>query len=81
MRGPGSVDPSVMPSSYSTEPYDPVGHNRPHILTHIFGLDAIGRHSREANDRRSREKHASIPYQPMSEQKVDDLPAKMVYGR
>ncbi len=82
-RGPGSSDPSVMPSNYNnTEPYDPVGHNPPHILSHVFGLDAIGRHSREAKERREQAKHASIPYQSLSEQpKVDDLPAKMVYGR
>ena len=81
-RGPGSSDPSVMPSNFNTEPYNPNGHNRPHILTHIFGLDAIGRHSREANARRKDEKHASIPYQALSDQKaVEDLPARMVYGR
>jgi len=81
-RGPGSSDPSVMPSSFNTEPYDPVGHNRPHIITHVFGLDAIERHSREANARRRDEKHASIPFQPLTEKKaVDDLPARMVYGR
>jgi hypothetical protein len=80
-RGPGSRDPSVMPTSFATEPYDPVGHNRPHILTHMLGLDAIGKRSREARERRAREKHASIPYQPLSEPRVDDLPAKLVYGK
>jgi hypothetical protein len=80
-RGPGTGDPSVMATSFNTEPYDPVGHNRPHVLTHVFGLDAIGRHGREARERRAREKHASIPYQPLSDPKVDDLPARMVYGR
>lgn len=81
-RGPGSSDPSVMPTSFNTEPYDGTGHNRPHVLSHVFGLDAIGRHSREAKARRRDEKHASIPYQPLSEQKaIEDLPARMVYGR
>ena len=79
--GPGSSDPSVKPTSFAPDPYDPVGHNRPHILSHLFGLDAIGRHSREERERINREKHASIPYQSQPEQKVDELPSKMVYGR
>jgi hypothetical protein len=71
-----------MPTSFSTEPYDPVGHNRPHILTHLFGLDSIGQRGREERERRSREKHASIPYQqPLSGSRVDDVPSKLVYGR
>jgi hypothetical protein len=81
-RSPGSSDPAVMPSGFNTEPYDPVGHNRPHIISHVFGLDAIGRHSREVKERREREKHASIPYRALSEQPaVEDLPSKMVYGK
>jgi hypothetical protein len=70
-----------MPTSFATEPYDPVGHNRPHVLTHMFGLDSIGKRGREERQRRAREKHASIPYQPLSQSRVDDLPAKLVYGR
>jgi hypothetical protein len=81
-RSTGSSDPSVMPTSFNTEPYDAVGHNRPHVLSHVFGLDAIGRHGREANARRKEEKHASIPYQSLSDQKVvEDVPARVVYGR
>jgi hypothetical protein len=80
--GPGSADPSVMPTSYNTEPYGPDGHNRPHIIRHVFQLDMIGRRGREAKERRKREMHASIPYRPLSEQPlVDDLPARMVYGK
>jgi hypothetical protein len=80
-RGAAPNDAAVMPTSYATEPYDPVDHRRPHILTHMFGLDAIGKRSHEARERRAREKHASIPYGPLSESRVDDLPARMVYGR
>jgi hypothetical protein len=70
-----------MTTSFTTAPYDPVDHNRPHILTHLFGLDGIGKRGREERQRRAREKHASISYQPLGESRVDDLPAKMVYGR
>jgi hypothetical protein len=76
---PGSVDPSVLPSSLASDPYDPVGHNRPHVLTHLFGLDAVGRRGREARERRKREEHASISYQPVSET-VHEVPASVVYG-
>jgi hypothetical protein len=80
-RGPGAGDPAVMPTSFAPDPYDPIGHNRPHILTHLFGLDALGHRSREERERRAREKHASISYDPLSQSRVGDLPAKMVYGR
>jgi hypothetical protein len=78
---PGTADPSVLPSSLSTDPYDPVGHNRPHVLTHLFGLDAIGHRRREERERRNREKHASIAYQPSASDAVHDVPASVVYGR
>jgi hypothetical protein len=78
---PGVSDPAVMATSFATEPYDPGGHNRPHILTHLFGLDGIGQHRREERERRAREKHASISYQAVGESTVNDLPAKMVYGK
>jgi hypothetical protein len=80
-RGPASSDPAVMPSGYHSDPYDPVGHNRPHILSHVLGLDAIGRHGREDRERRNREKHAMIPYSSTSGHAVEELPSKMVYGR
>jgi hypothetical protein len=57
-----------------------VGHNRPHIISHLFGLDAIGRRGREERERRNREKHASISYQPHTGP-VTELPASLVYGR
>jgi hypothetical protein len=79
-RGPGSGDPSVMPTSYSTDPYVPKAHRRPHVITHLLGLDAIGERSRENRERRERENHASISYQSQSTQ-PSELPASMVYGR
>jgi hypothetical protein len=69
-----------MPSSFSPDPYVSNGRNRPHILAHLFGLDAIGRASREDRERRVMENHASISYQPQSVQPTE-LPASMVYGR
>lgn len=81
-QGRGSGDPAVMPSSYTAapEPYLPPGRNRPHVLTHLFGLDAIGGRAREERLRREREAHAAISYQPRNEP-VTELPASMVYGR
>jgi hypothetical protein len=69
-----------MPSSYSAEPYAPSGRTRPHVLTHLFGLDALGRRGREERQRRDRETHAAISYQPQNEP-ITELPASMVYGR
>jgi hypothetical protein len=77
--GPGLKDSAVMPTSFATEPYDPVGPKRPHILTHVLNLDTIGRRGREERERRAREKHASISYQPSGQPQVDDLPARLVY--
>ena len=77
--GPGSSDPSVMPSSFAPDTYTGKGRSRPHILTHLFGLDAIGRHGREDRERREQENHAAISYQPKNEQ-VSELPSSMVYG-
>ena len=52
----------------------------PHILGHMFGLTSLGREQREAWERRRRESHASISYDPQYQQ-ITDLPASMVYGR
>jgi hypothetical protein len=53
--------------------------NRPHIISHLFGLPMIGAHHRERVER-EREKHASIAYgQP--ERPVTELPASVVYGK
>jgi hypothetical protein len=81
---PGSLDPSVMPSSYGGAggggaAYLPDDHRRPHILAHLFGLDALGAHYRRDRDRAEREDHAAISYQPQAGP-VTELPASMVYG-
>jgi hypothetical protein len=85
VRRPGSnpqakapADPSIMPTSFS--PVAPQTSGRPHILEHLFGVDAIGSRSRRENERRAREKHASIAY-GQNEAKVTDLPASMVYSK
>jgi hypothetical protein len=78
---PGSPrDGSVMPTSMAPEPIAPKAHNRPHMLSHLFGISAIGRDWAEARERKAEEKHASIPYGPQTS-KVTELPASMVYGR
>jgi hypothetical protein len=78
---PGLNDPSVMPSSFAADPYVSGRSGRPHILSHLFGLDAIGRGRREDRERRERENHAAISYQPQGQQPVVELPSSMVYGR
>ncbi len=78
--GMSPMDPSVRPSSFASEPYMPDEHNRPHIISHLFGLEAIGARSRAERERRARENHAAISYQPLNQQ-VQELPSSMVYGR
>jgi hypothetical protein len=79
-RGSQAQDPAVVQTSFNNDPYLPDHHNRPHIIRHLFGLDAIGARSREERERRLRESHAAISYQPLNAQ-VHDLPSSMVYGR
>lgn len=74
-------DSALMPSSMSPNPVTGHGHNRPHIISHVFFLDGIGKRSRTARARAQEERHAAIPYGPQAEQKVTELPASMVYGR
>jgi hypothetical protein len=74
-------DAMLMPSSMSSNPVTSPDHHRPHIISHAFFLDAIGKRSRFARERAREERHASIPYGPQPEQKVTELPASMVYGR
>ena len=76
---PGIRDNSVMPTSVASDPV-PQPHNRPHILTHLFGLDAIGNERAEAKERKTRESHASIAY-GATVAPVNDLPASVVYGK
>jgi hypothetical protein len=78
--GRGPYDRSVMPASVASDPLSPPGHNRPHVIGHLFGVTALGRDWRESRERRERESHASIPYGAPNQQ-VTELPAAMVYGR
>lgn len=81
---PGTGDPSVMPTSGVAAPAStPLGgpvHNRPHVLSHLFGLSEIGKQRAEDRERRALENHASIQYGTAG-QTVSELPAKMVYGK
>jgi len=79
-RNSKTSDSAVLPTAFSNDPYVPDQHNRPHILSHMLGLDAIGHRSRVERERRERENHASIRYQPANEP-VTDLPSTMVYGK
>ncbi len=80
-RTPGSYDPSVMATSVPPPPapMPGVGHNRPHIISHMLRPSMYLMHHRESIDRR-REKHAAEAYGTTS-QPVNDLPASMVYSR
>jgi len=75
-------DPSVMPSSMipAQTALDGAANDRPHVISHLFGVGGISRHRREARDDRRREQHASIAYDPPA-QPVTELPASVVYGK
>jgi hypothetical protein len=80
---PGSrpYDPAVAPSSMPPAQValaDPV-HNRPHIISHLFGVPRFGRHWRQREEQR-REQHAAIAYGE-STQKVTEVPASVVFGK
>ena len=79
--GAGSYDPAVMPTSVPPPPapMSGPGHDRPHIISHIFGLPKLGRHHEERVERR-REQHAAIAYGDRT-QKVNELPASVVYSQ
>jgi hypothetical protein len=79
--GAGPYDPSVVPTAIppAQVAIEGPGSNRPHIVSHLFGLPQFGRHWRERQDK-DRQKHAAIAYdQP--DAKVTELPASMVYGK
>lgn len=80
--GAALTDRAVMPTSIppAADPVPPAGSNRPHVISHVLGLSAIGRDRREEAQRRSGQKHASIRYSN-EEQRVTELPASKVYGR
>ena len=52
--------------------------NRPHVIRHLLGLDVLGKHRRDADDK-DRQKHAAIAYDQPN-QPVTELPKSMVYG-
>jgi hypothetical protein len=54
-------------------------HDRPHILSHVFGLPRFGQLSRDRVEQQ-RGQHAAISYGDPN-QKVTELPASMVYGQ
>lgn len=75
-----SSDSAVRQSALpAPEPIPGGGSGRPHVLSHLFGFAAIGRDARDAREKKSRESHASIRYDE-APQKVNELPASMVYG-
>ncbi len=58
--GPGTRDGSVMPTAAATSPSDPVmpqHHSRPHIISHLLGLSAIGRERADGEPRTPRKKN------------------------
>jgi hypothetical protein len=79
--GAGSYDPAVMPTSVPPppSPMSGPGHNRPHVISHLFGLPIIGKHHEERVEKR-REQHAAVAYGDPN-QKVNELPASAVYGQ
>jgi hypothetical protein len=86
---------AAMPARPGTRPYDPSvaqsslppaqvamasqRHDRPHVVSHLFGVPILGTHRREREEKR-RVQHAAVAYGE-SNQKVAELPASMVYGR
>jgi hypothetical protein len=63
------------PTALTNPPSD-----RPHVISHLFGVGSIRRHAREARQDKAREAHASIAYDPPA-QPVNELPASVVYGK
>jgi len=78
--GAGPRDSAVMPTSMASDPITPGPSRRPHVLSHLFGVSAIGRDWSERRERAKEEKHAMIPYGPQAAP-VTDVPASLVYGR
>jgi hypothetical protein len=79
--GAGPYDPAVVPTSIppAQVALEGPGHDRPHIISHLFGLPIVGHHRREREEK-AREKHASIAYDQPNRQ-VTELPASLVYGK
>jgi hypothetical protein len=54
-------------------------HNRPHVISHLFGIPKFGQVWRDRADK-ERQKHAAIAYDQPN-QTVTELPASVVYGK
>lgn len=79
-QGPGSRDGSVMPTSAVSDPIAPAVGSRPHVLSHLLGVSAIGRERADRKIRAKEEKHAMIPYGTPATP-IGDVPASVIYGR
>ena len=55
------------------------GHDRPHIISHIFGLPKLGALHQKQVDK-DRAHHAAIAYGDPN-QKLNELPASVVYSQ
>ncbi len=81
-RRPGSspYDPAVTQSSLppGQVALSGPGHDRPHIIGHLFGIPKFGTRRRAEEDK-ERQKHAAIAYDD-TKAPVTELPASMVYG-
>jgi hypothetical protein len=79
--GAGPYDPSVVATALPPAQVALAGpgSDRPHIISHLFGIPKLGRARREREDK-ERQKHASITYD-QSASKVNELPASLVYGK
>jgi hypothetical protein len=78
--GTGPLDPNVVPTNMAPPQMALMGppSNRPHVIRHLLGLDALGKHRRDA-EAKDRQKHASIAYDQPN-QPITELPKSMVYG-
>ena len=76
---PGTMDPSLTPTSMAPNPIRPKMHNDPRVVSHLLGLPDLGRGRRAAQVRKEREAHAKISYGPTNA-RVNDVPASLIYG-
>jgi len=80
-HGTGPLDPSVVPTGMPpaqvalTNP----GSDRPHIISHLFGIPKFGQLRRD-RENQERQKHAAISYDQPN-RAVTELPASVVYGK